>query len=68
MKAPGPNGFIGIFFKSCCDLILPDLMRVINQFFSLNHQGLHYLNQALVVLIPKKNPMPQECQASGRLA
>jgi hypothetical protein len=37
-------------------------MCVNNQFFSLNHQGLHYLNQALVVLIQKK---PNATRVSG---
>jgi hypothetical protein len=29
-------------------------MRAINQLYGLNQQGLHFLNQTLVVLIPKK--------------
>jgi hypothetical protein len=32
-------------------------MRAVDQFYILNQQGLHFLNQAFVVLIPKKeNP------------
>jgi hypothetical protein len=34
-----------------------DLIRAVNQFYYLNQQGLQFLNQAYVVLIPKKgNP------------
>jgi hypothetical protein len=29
-------------------------MQAVDQFYIVNHQGMHYLNQALVVLIPKK--------------
>jgi hypothetical protein len=53
-KAPGPYGFIGLFFKSCWSIIKSDIMQALNQFFSMNSQGLQFLNQALVVLIPKK--------------
>jgi hypothetical protein len=56
-KAPGPNGFIGIFFPKCWDVIKEDLLRALHQFFHLNQQCLHFLNQAFVVLLPKKqNP------------
>jgi hypothetical protein len=56
-KAPGPDGFIGMFFFSCWDTIKADLLNVVMQFYLLNQQGLQLLNQAYVVLIPKKiNP------------
>jgi hypothetical protein len=29
-------------------------MRAINQLYNMNQQGLHYLNQAMVILIPKR--------------
>jgi hypothetical protein len=54
MKAPGPDGFIGCFFKSCWLTIKNDLMSAVDQFYNMNQQGLHLLNQALVILIPKK--------------
>jgi hypothetical protein len=53
-KSPGPDGFIGSFFRTCWDIIRDDIMAAVNQFYNLNQQGLHFLNQALVVLIPKK--------------
>jgi hypothetical protein len=53
-KASGPDRYIGIFFTSCWDIIKHDLIRAIQQFYFLNQQCLHFLNQAFVVLIPKK--------------
>jgi hypothetical protein len=53
-KAPRPDGFIGSFFAQCWDIIKGDLLHAIEQFQMMNQQGLHFLNQALVVLIPKK--------------
>lgn len=53
-KEPGPDGYIGAFFSSCWDIIKEDMIRAITQFYNLNSQGLHFLNQAYVVLIPKK--------------
>jgi hypothetical protein len=56
-KAPGPNGFIGLFFSSCWNLVKDDLVKEVQHFYSMNQQDLHFLNQAYVTLIPKKqNP------------
>jgi hypothetical protein len=56
-KSPGPDGFIGIFFSLWWDIIKIDLMNAVQHFFTLNQKGLHLLNQAFIVLIPKKaNP------------
>jgi hypothetical protein len=57
-KSPWPDGFIGLFFSVCWDLIKDDIIRAVSQFYLANQQGLQFLNQAYVVLIPKKsNPM-----------
>jgi hypothetical protein len=53
-KAPGPDGFIGIFFSECWNVIKGDLIRAVQHFYSMTEQELHLLNQAFVVLIPKK--------------
>lgn len=52
--APGSDGFIGLFFSTCWDIIRDDILIAINQFYNMNQQGLHFLNQAHVVLVPKK--------------
>jgi hypothetical protein len=53
-KAPCPGGFIGLFFSSCWDIIKGDLQAGVNQSMAMNQQSLHLLNQAYIVLIPKK--------------
>ena len=53
-KAPGPDGFTGIFFKATWDIIKVDVMRVIHLFGNLHSDNFHWLNSANVVLIPKK--------------
>jgi hypothetical protein len=56
-KVPGSDEYIGLFFSSCWNTIKHDLMLTVNHFYQMNQQGLHYLNQAYVVLVPKKtNP------------
>jgi hypothetical protein len=59
-KAPDPDGFIGLFFSLCWEITREDLMLAINQFFSINQQNLHLLNQAYIVLIPKKKCPPKK--------
>jgi hypothetical protein len=57
-KAPRLDGFIGQFFATCWEIIKEDILRAVQQFYMMNQQGLQLLNQANVVLIPKKsNPM-----------
>ncbi|CAN6171901.1 unnamed protein product [Urochloa humidicola] len=53
-KAPGPDGYIGIFFKQSWELIKGDLMRAIDFFYQQHDQHLSHLNTAHIVLIPKK--------------
>jgi hypothetical protein len=56
-KAPGPDGYIGLFFSSCWNIIKQDLLLVVNHFYQMNQQGLQFLNQSYAMLIPKKtNP------------
>lgn len=60
-KAPGPDGYIGSFFASCWGIV----HLAFGHFYKLNSQNLHFLNQAYVVLIPKKeNPMSQRLQTN----
>jgi hypothetical protein len=53
-KAPGTDGFIGLFFSSCWRILKDDLTNAPHHFHSMNQQGLHLLNQAFVLLIPKR--------------
>jgi hypothetical protein len=53
-KAPGPDGFTGIFFKKCWDIIKLEVMNVIHLFGSLHAENFHWLNSANIFLLPKK--------------
>ena len=55
LKAPGPDGFTGLFFKKCWGIVKHNLMRAIDRFDSLHTSNLHWLNSANVVLLPKKD-------------
>jgi hypothetical protein len=52
-KAPRPNGFIGLFYKCCFELIKDDLSKAINDFFQHRSKSLHLVNEANIILIPK---------------
>jgi len=53
-KAPGPDGYIGAFFKASWTTIKHDLMAAINFFYNQHDQHFKQLNSAHIVLIPKK--------------
>ena len=53
-KAPGPDGYIGAFFKASWQTIKLDLLAAINHFYCQNTQHFKQLNSAHVILIPKK--------------
>jgi hypothetical protein len=52
-KAPGPDGFNGMFLKSCWDIIAPDFYRLCDDFWA-GEISLHCLNNSLITLVPKK--------------
>lgn len=54
-KAPGPDGFIGLFFKKCWHTIKVDLLNAVNQMSALDGKQWSLLNSAFIVLIPKKD-------------
>lgn len=54
-KVPGPDGFIGLFYKKCWTIIHIDLMEALRAFHSLRTQKLELINEANVVSIPKTN-------------
>ena len=53
-KAPGPDGYIGAFFKASWQVKKFDLMAVINYFCSQHDRHFKQLNSAHMILIPKK--------------
>lgn len=53
-KATGPDGFIGIFYKKCWDIVSKDLLMAINQLHSLKADRWNVLNSTNIALIPKK--------------
>ena len=53
-KAPGPDGFTGLFFKECWEIIKHDLTAAFNQLYNMNVQGFELLNSANIFLLPKK--------------
>jgi hypothetical protein len=52
-RAPGPDGFTGAFFKAAWEVIGPDVVRVFNAFWDLDHRSFNHLNEAAMVLIHK---------------
>ena len=53
-KAPGPDGFTGLFFKVCWDIIKEDVLEAFHQLHIMNGADFRLLNSANIVLIPKK--------------
>ena len=54
-KAPGPDGFISLFFRRCWDTISGDLLAAMTQLAEQGDGGARLLNSANIVLIPKKS-------------
>lgn len=57
-KAPGPDGFIGAFYKKCWSIIKEDFIHAITFFFNNRTSKFRMINTANIVLLPKKW-MPQ---------
>jgi exonuclease III len=53
-RAPGPDGFIGLFYKKCWDIVRSDLSEALCGFYNLCTNKLHLANEANIVLLPKK--------------
>jgi hypothetical protein len=52
-KAPGPDGFTCVFFKSCRDIVKPEIMASFHCFYNQMTGPLLKLNGALLTLLPK---------------
>jgi hypothetical protein len=66
-KAPGPDGFTGIFYKLAWDVIKPEIMNAFNAFWSQDSRSFHHLNDAYTILL-KKRTTQLESETIGRSA
>ena len=53
-KAPGPDGYIGSFYKKCWNIVKVDLLAALNQMHLLKGDQWHLLNTANIVFCPKR--------------
>jgi hypothetical protein len=51
-RAPGPNGFSGIFLKKCWDIICDDFYQLA-KYFHDGTTGLHNTSSSYITLVPK---------------
>lgn len=58
-KAPGPDGYIGVFFKNAWDIIKHDLAAGIQGIFDRRSSCWNLLNSANIALLPKKDGVAQ---------
>ncbi|WVZ83395.1 hypothetical protein U9M48_030553 [Paspalum notatum var. saurae] len=54
-RAPGPDGFIGAFYKAAWNTVKPDIMATLDAFHWGNDCGFGRLNNGLIILLPKKS-------------
>ncbi|CAM0949967.1 unnamed protein product [Alopecurus aequalis] len=52
-KAPGPDGYTGLFYRRCWEVIKHNLLTAFLHFQNLNTQNLDALNCATMILLPK---------------
>jgi len=53
-KAPGPDGFTGLFYKTTWSIIKGDIFRAFQAIWSVDGRSLYLVNQAYMVLLRKK--------------
>lgn len=54
VRAPGPDDFTGAFYKATWPVTRDDVMAAVQAFQDGERRGLHKLNSALIVLLPKR--------------
>jgi hypothetical protein len=54
-KAPHPDGFTGIFYRTCWDMINQDILAEFQCIYNQTVGPLPKLNGALLTLLPKRN-------------
>jgi hypothetical protein len=52
-RAPGPDGFNGLFLKRCWPIVQKDFYRLANDFWE-GSQNLENINGSYITLVPKK--------------
>ncbi|GAU47272.1 hypothetical protein TSUD_280950 [Trifolium subterraneum] len=52
-KAPGEDGYPAIFFQHCWDIVGESLYKYVNQLWSTNPSLISFINNIMLVLIPK---------------
>ena len=53
-KAPGPDGFTGLFYRTAWPIIKGDIIRAFQAIWSLDGRSFYLVNQAFMVLLRKK--------------
>jgi len=53
-KAPGPDGFNGMFYRVAWPIIKSDIMRAFHAIWTLDGRSFYLVNQAYMVLLRKK--------------
>jgi exonuclease III len=57
-RAPGPEGFSGLFFKTCWEVIGDDFVPALEHLHKGQFRNFRRLNSSILILLPKKeNPM-----------
>jgi hypothetical protein len=55
-RAPGPDGFNGLFLKKCWSIVKEDFVKICHEFYS-GEAKLQSINGSFITLVPKKiNP------------
>ena len=53
-KAPGPDGFTGLFYRTAWPVIKNDILRAFQAIWSLDGRSFYLMNQTFMVLLSKK--------------
>jgi hypothetical protein len=53
-QAPGPDGFIGLFYQKAWGVIKIDIMTALLKFVVGDGRGFGKLNKSLITLVPKR--------------
>ena len=60
-KAPGPDGYTGLFYRTAWPIIKDDVMRAFNAIWSLDGRSFYLVNQAYMVLLRKRPDASSLC-------